>query len=111
MTGNLCCGAAQQPHSAATSRMVHFARSVADATQFDKVEFVSLLSLQFSVLLEIDLPCMNGYLASYLVMLAETPPHKIKQLCNQLIFLKGSVMVLFLDATLPLICLGTTVLT
>lgn len=54
MTGNLCCGAAQQPHSAATSRMVHFARSVADATQFDKVEFVSLLSLQFSVLLEIQ---------------------------------------------------------
>lgn len=50
---------------------------------------------------------MNGYLASYLVMLAAMPPNKIKQLYNQLNFLKDSMMVLSLDATLSL---RTTVL-
>lgn len=43
-------------------------------------------------------------------MLATMPPHKIKQLYNQLNFFKGSVTVLSLDTTLWLICLGITVL-
>lgn len=54
---------------------------------------------------------MNNYLASYLAMLAAMPPLKIKQLYNQLNFLKGSVTALSLDATLPLICLRTMSLT
>ena len=49
---------------------------------------------------------MDIYLAPYLAM----PPHKIKQLYDQLNVFPGSVMVLSLDATLCLICLGTTVL-
>lgn len=53
---------------------------------------------------------MNGSLAPHLAMLAVIPPHKIKQLYNQLNFFKGSVTVLSLDATLPLISLETTVL-
>uniref|UniRef100_A0A4X1UQB9 von Willebrand factor C domain containing 2 like n=2 Tax=Sus scrofa TaxID=9823 RepID=A0A4X1UQB9_PIG len=57
-----------------------------------------------------DLPCMSRSLASYLKMFAAMPLHKIKQLYNQLKLLKGNVMVLSLDTTLLLICLGTTVL-
>lgn len=53
---------------------------------------------------------MDGYLASYLAMLAAMPPHKIKQLYDQLNVFPGSMMALSLDATLCLICLGTTVL-
>lgn len=53
---------------------------------------------------------MNGHLASYLAMLDAMPPHKIKQLYNQLNVFKGSVVVLSLDATLHLICSETAVL-
>lgn len=53
---------------------------------------------------------MNESLAPHLAMFAVIPPHKIKQLYNQLNFCKGSVTVLSLDATLPLISVRTTVL-
>ena len=53
---------------------------------------------------------MNGSLAPHLAMLAVIASHEIKQLCNQSNFFKGTVMVLSLDATLPLISLGTTLL-